>query len=198
VTLFGLMGIYMIIPVVGAVLCGMGKDFRYPLLGGRLERFLGYEISDPNASLNSAVEERFAVSMGHFAVIIPLWGLLAPAYLWISQGKQSAYLKFQSAQTTLYQVFVNLLYFGLMFLAVALGIVSMLLFPSFMDLGEWTPVAGMMVTICLMGLAGMIIPLFHILGQWAGLQVLRGRDFRYPLIGRLTDRWTNKGIKETA
>jgi len=192
---FGLMGIYLIIPVFGAVLCGMGKDFRYPLMGGRLGRSLGYENSDPNlvpeggASLDSAAEERFAASMGHFAVIIPFWGLLVPAYLWISQGKNSAYLKFQSAQTTLYQVFVNLLFFGLTFLAIFLGFVSMFLFASFMDLGEWTAVAGMMVMICLLSLVGLVIPLFHILGQWAGLQVLRGRNFRYPLLGRWVAKW---------
>jgi len=198
VGLFGLMGIYLIIPVVGAVLCGLGQDFRYPLLGARLARFLRYEISDPGASLDSAAEERFAASMGHFAVIIPLWGLLAPAYLWISQRKNSAFLGFQSAQTTLYQIFVNLLYFGLTFLAIALGLAAMFLFASFMDLGEWTAVAGMMVMICLLGLAGMIIPLFHILGQWAGLRVLQGYDFRYPLIARLVERWINKDIKESA
>jgi len=139
--------------------------------------------------LDSSAEERFAVSMGHFAVIIPLWGLLSPAYLWISQGKNSEYLKFQSAQTTLYQIVVNLLYFGLTFLAIALGVVSMFLFASFMDMGEWTPVAGMMVMICLLGLVGMIIPLFHILGQWAGLQVLRGRGYRYPLLGGWVAKW---------
>jgi uncharacterized Tic20 family protein len=192
VALFGLMGFYLIIPIVGAVLCGIGKDFRYPLLGGRLARFLGYQISDSSASLDSAAEERFAASMGHFAVIIPIWGLLSPAYLWISQGKNSAYLKIQSAQTAIYQLFVNLLYFGLTFLSIALGVVSMFAFASFVDLGEWTPVAGMMVMICGLGLVGMIIPLFHILGQWAGLQVLRGRDFRYPLIGRWIGNWISK------
>jgi uncharacterized Tic20 family protein len=192
VALFGLLGLYLVIPLVGAVSCGLGKDFRYPTLGARLARSLGYEISDPEASLDSAAEERFAASMGHFAVIIPLWGLLAPAYLWISQGKSSAYLKFQSAQTTIYQIIVNLLYFGLTFLSISLGVASMFLFASFMDFGEWTPVAGMMVMICLLGLVGLIIPLFHILGQWAGLRVLRGHDFRYPLLGGWVAKWFSK------
>jgi uncharacterized Tic20 family protein len=191
--LFGPIIPYLLLPVIAAVFCGLGKDFRYPLLGGRLARFLGYETTKPDASLDSAAEERFAASMGHFAVIIPLWGLLAPVYLWISQGKNSAYLKFQSAQTTLYQVFVNLLIFGLTFISIVLGLVSILLFASFMDLGEWTAVAGMMVMILCLGFAGLIIPLFHILGQWAGLQVLRGRDFRYPLLGGWVAKWLKTG-----
>jgi len=187
--LFGLMGIYLIIPIVGAVLCGLGQDFRYPVLGGRLARFLRYEISDPVASLDSAAEERFAASMGHFAVIIPLWGLLAPAYLWISQRKNSAFLRFQSAQTTLYQIIVNLLLFGLTFLSIALGVISIPISAIYLNSGEWAAVAGMMVMICLLSFTGLIIPLFHILGQWAGLQVLRGHDFRYPLLGGWVAKW---------
>ena len=189
---FGLLAVYLLIPVIGAVFCGMGRDFRYPLLGGRLARSLGYQpeagTDSPHASLDSAFEEQFAAAMGHFAVIIPIWGLLAPAYLWLSHPKHSSFLKFQSAQTTLYQVFVNLLYFGLTFGSIVIGLGSMVLFALTVDLGEWNPVAGLMVMTCLLGCTGLIVPLFHILGQWAGLQTLRGRDFKYPLLGR----WVNK------
>lgn len=187
VVIFGLFAVYLLIPVIGAIFCGMGKDFRYPLLGGRLARALGYqpETGDdsPNASLDSAFEEQFAAAMGHFAVIIPIWGLLAPAWLWLNHKLHSPWLKFQSAQTTIYQVIVNLLYFGLTFGSIVIGLGSMVLFALTVDLGEWTPVAGMLVMICLLGCTGLIIPLFHILGQWAGLQTLRGRNFKYPLLG---------------
>jgi uncharacterized Tic20 family protein len=195
VGMFGLLAIYLLLPLVGAVLCGMGKDFRYPILGSRLARSLGYQpdsnTDSPDASLDSACEERFAAAMGHFAVIIPIWGLLAPAYLWISHSKHSPFLKFQSAQTTIYQFIVNLLYFGLGFLSVALGILAMVLFGAFTEFGEWTAVAGLMVMTCLLGCTGLIIPLFHILGQWAGLQILRGREYRYPLLGG----WVEKLLK---
>ncbi len=185
VMMFGLMGIYLFVPIIGAVLCGLGKDFRYPLLGDRLARSLGYqpEAGADSPELDSAFEERFAAAMGHFAVILPLWGLLAPAWLWISHKSHSSWLKFQSAQTTLYQGIVNVLYFGLTFASVFIGFGSMALFAMMADLGEWTAMAGMMVMICLLGCTGLIVPLFHILGQWAGLQTLRGRDFKYPLLG---------------
>ncbi|GAB4484315.1 MAG: hypothetical protein Fur0016_08680 [Anaerolineales bacterium] len=185
VMMFGLMGIYLFVPIIGAVLCGLGKDFHYPLLGGRLARSLGYqpEAGDNSPELDSAFEERFAAAMSHFAVILPLWGLLAPAWLWISHKSHSSWLKFQSAQTTLYQGIVNVLYFGLTFASVFIGFGSMALFAMMADLGEWTAMAGMMVMICLLGCTGLIVPLFHILGQWAGLQTLRGRDFKYPFLG---------------
>ena len=38
----------------------------------------------------------------------------------------------------------------------------------------------------------LIVPLFHILGQWAGYRVLKGDDYRYPLVGRLVEKWTVK------
>jgi hypothetical protein len=41
------------------------------------------------------------------------------------------------------------------------------------------------VLMCILAIALLLGPLYHILGQWAGLQVLRGRDFRYPLLGHL-------------
>jgi uncharacterized Tic20 family protein len=190
VALLGLLALYLLIPVVGAVFCGMGKDFRYPILGARLARSLGYDpgSDSPNASLDSAFEECFVAAMGHFAVIQPIWGLLSPAYLWISHEKHSPALKFQSAQTTIYQLLVNLLYFGLTFSSILIGLASIPVFAAFMDMGEWTAVAGLMVMTCLLGCTGLIIPLFHILGQWAGLQLLRGREFRYPLVGRLAEK----------
>jgi uncharacterized Tic20 family protein len=190
VSAFGLLGIYFLLPVIAAVFCGLGKAFRYPILGGRLARSLGYARSDSEEdSLDADFEERFAAAMGHFAVVQPLWGMLAPAWLWISHQKHSASLKFQSAQTTLYQLFVNLFYFGFTFLAVFLGFASMLFFSAAMDLGEWGGVAGMMVMLCLMSFMILVMPLFHLLGQWAGLRVLLGHDFRYPLLGGWVASW---------
>jgi hypothetical protein len=36
----------------------------------------------------------------------------------------------------------------------------------------------------------LLIPSFHILGQWAGYRVLKGDNYRYALIGRLVEKWT--------
>ncbi len=47
--MFGLIGIYFALPVIGAVACAFGKDFRYPLMGGRLARYLGYDFSQTGA-----------------------------------------------------------------------------------------------------------------------------------------------------
>jgi hypothetical protein len=37
-----------------------------------------------------------------------------------------------------------------------------------------------------------MLPLFHLLGQWAGLQILRGRDFKYPLVSGWVEKPESK------
>ena len=112
--LFGLTGVYFVLPVIGAVFCALGKDFRYPLMGNRLARYLDYEllqIDDEQTWLNEAHEDRWVAAMGHFSIIIALWGMLIPLTAWILQGKRSLFLKFQSVQTLIFQLGVMLLYF---------------------------------------------------------------------------------------
>ncbi len=56
-------------------------------------------------------------------------------------------------------------------------------------------ILGVVVFVVLLAIGGLIIlviPLLHILGQWAGYRVLKGDDYRYPLVGRLVDRWISK------
>jgi hypothetical protein len=42
------------------------------------------------------------------------------------------------------------------------------------------------------GAVMLLVPLFHILGQWAGYRILEGDDYRYPLVGRLVEKWSAK------
>jgi hypothetical protein len=58
--------------------------------------------------------------------------------------------------------------------------------------GEWFVPATLvlaLVGLCCLGLFALVGPLYHIFGQWAGLQLLLGRDFHYPLIGSLVEKW---------
>jgi uncharacterized Tic20 family protein len=42
------------------------------------------------------------------------------------------------------------------------------------------------------GVIILIIPLLHILGQWAGYRILKGDHYRYPLVGRLVEKRISK------
>ena len=198
--MFGLIGVYFVLPVIAAVACAFGKDFHYPLMGNRLARYLGYDLAQAGDEQNVLIEDhedRWVASMGHFAVIIILWGLLVPLTAWILQGKRNLFLKFQSLQTLVYQVCLTLLFFGGMFLymAGALVLLGTLGLSGGPDIGTSTGMIGLVFFIVLMLIVFVIIlivPLFHILGQWAGYRVLKGDDYRYPLVGRLVEKWTVK------
>ncbi len=56
IVLFGFFVLYLLLPIIGAIACALGKDFRYPILGERLARYtqLLLEISIyPNDCLSS-------------------------------------------------------------------------------------------------------------------------------------------------
>ena len=190
--------LYMVLPVVAAISCALGNDFRYPIMGDRLAKYLDYkETSKESSWLIEDHEDRWVAAMGHFSVIIALWGLLAPATAWIVQSKRSAFLKFQSMQTTFYQVFVNVLFIvaGIFYLFAVIAFFSTTGLEGNPDLSSPTGMAGL-VTFGISSLCAsliiLIVPLFHILGQWAGYRVLKGDDYHYPIIGKLVERRISK------
>jgi len=193
---FVLIGIYFVMPIVAAIACALGKDFHYPLMGNRLARYLGYDIakiSEEQIWLIEKYEDRWVVSMGHFAVIIVFWGLLAPVFVLAMQGKRNLFLKFQSIQTVVYQIAVMVLYivsgflyvFGLVVFFVTVGFQGEVVLDSTSGL---IVVIVFLVSLLIALLVVLFVPLLHILGQWAGYRVLKGDMYRYPMIGKLVEK----------
>lgn len=200
VVTFSLLGLYFLMPFVAAIACALGRDFRYPIMGNRLARYLGFDrsyMADEQTWLIEDHEDRWVVSMGHFSVIIALWGMLAPLTAWILQGQRSLFLKFQSIQTLIYQGSVMLLYLvaGAVYM---FGFFALLLMAGLGDDAAFSTPGGMIGLGILFGsllvavLIVLIIPFFHILGQWAGYRVLKGDDYYYPVVGKLVHKRMSK------
>jgi uncharacterized Tic20 family protein len=196
VVMIGLIGVYLLLPVIAAVATAMGRDFRYPLMGDRLARYLGYDGTITHDEQNWLIEDhedRWVAAMGHFAVIIAIWGMLAPLAAWILQGKRGLFLRFQSIQTLAFQVFVTILFFSSGFVYL-FGFIAFAVTIGFSGAGEFdssTAIPGFIILgLSLLLTIGIIlvIPLFHIQGQWAGYRVLKGDNYRYPFFGRLVER----------
>lgn len=201
--MLGLIGIYFALPIVGAIACAMGRDFRYPLMGNRLATYLGYDNveNDKEAWLVEEHEDRWVVSMGHFCVIIPLWGLIAPIAAWVVQGKRNLFLKFQSAQTIVFQAGTMLLYgvAGVMYFGGAFFLILSAGLSGLPDIGSPIGIVGISafgVSMLCAFFIVLIVPLLHIMGQWAGYRILKGDDYRYPLVGRWVERWLVKQTVE--
>lgn len=194
-----LYAVYLLIPVIGAVKCAMGQDFRYPLLGNWLAQMIGYDpFADADAPLNAANEERFAAAMGHFAIAYPLTGMLPSLIFLILPGARSRYMKFHALQTIIFQLMSTIV-------TVALSVIAFILFiniavsivvPFMQDPNTFQPSIAIFTPIFLfllsLLLSVLLIPLFQIIGQWAGLRLLQGREYRYDIIGRLVERWLAK------
>jgi len=196
ILVFGLFAVYLIFPIIAAVACAFGKDFRYPFLGDRLARYLGYEPargSEEQIRLHEDHEFRWVAAMGHFSILIMLWGMLAPLTAWILQGKNSFLLKFQSIQTLVYQVLTTIVFFvggflylfGLVLLLASMGAIGGPDFNSSMGIVSMV-IMGVVLLISVVLI--LAVPLLHILGQWAGIRILKGDNYRYPLIGRLVEK----------
>jgi uncharacterized Tic20 family protein len=165
-------------------------------LGNRLARYLGFGESDSVEWLIEEHEDRFVAAMGHFSTIIILWGLLTPLTAWMAQGGRSAFLKFQSIQTFVYQICVTLLFFGaglfyLIGFAVFLGTVG-LSADAALDETAMIGIAVFGISMLCVFVILLILPLLHILGQWAGYKILKGEDYRYPVVGRLVEKRITK------
>jgi len=196
IAMFGLMGLYVIFPMMAAIHSVLGRDYRYPILGNRLARYLDYDSTNEER-LNEDHEDRWVAAMGHFSVIIAIWGMLAPLTTWMLQGKRSLFLKFQSIQTLVFQAGTFLLYFGAGFVYM-IGFVSLIATTGLIgESGLGSPagmfgfilfIAASLITIVII----LLIPFLHILGQYAGYRVLKGDDYRYPLVGRLVEKWISK------
>ena len=189
-------GIYFILPVIAAIACGLGKDFHYPLMGNRLARYLQYDLEE-GTLLNEDHEFRWVAAMGHFSILIILWGMLAALTTWIVQGRQSLFLKFQSVQTLIYQAGATLLLLG----GGSVSTLGLVIFPimlfsnASLNFDSSTGIAGSVIFISFLLIAMVIIlivPFLHILGQWAGYRVLKGDNYRYPLIGNMVEEWISK------
>lgn len=186
---FAILGLYFIPPVAAAAACALGKEFRYPVMGHRLARYLEYDPAN-EGWMNEDHEDRWVAAMGHFSVIIMLWGMLAPLTAWILQGRRSAWLKFQSAQAIVFHALV----LALVFFAGVLYMAGFFVFIILTGFGETSPMSsstGLIGLVVMFGfmlialLIFMIVPLFHIMGQWAGYRVLKGDDYLYPILGRI-------------
>lgn len=200
VVTLGIFALYLVLPIIAAVACALGKDFRYPWMGDRLARYLGYDPlqkSEEPAWLIEEHELRWVAAMGHFSILVLIWGMLAPLTAWILYGKRSLFLRFQSIQTLIYQGAVTALYFVGGFLY-GVGLFALIVFMERIGQSASDSSSGIFglgiggVLLLTSGVILLLVPLFHILGQWAGYRVLKGDDYRYPLVGRLVEKRISK------
>lgn len=195
-SIFGQWGLFLLIGLVGAVFCMLGRDFHYPILGSWLKSKL-FEGQATDEEFERW-EDAWVGGVCHLTAILQLFGIITPLMVWFSQKERSAKLAFQSLQAIFYQlisVAVTILsYVGssafFLFMAAMIILASGRYGNDEILFGN----AGRL-TILLIGgilllelIAIFVIPLYYLLAGIAGLRTMRGHEFKYPILGGIIAR----------
>jgi len=197
--MFTIWGIYFVGGILGTVGCLLKKDFRYPFLGKRLGSFLDY-APDAASPLDEAKEDRWVAALSHASAILLIWGSVSPLAVWITQKDRSPYLRFQALQATVYQVLALLAYFGFMAVYFFSMIALFLALPLTSSGGYYRPGNESLIFLLIFGIAIFVVwavillavPTYHLFAMIAGIQILKGRDYRYPILGKQIERFLEK------
>lgn len=189
-SIYGYLALYFVFGIVGAALCLLDKDFKYPILGKRLEKYLG-RGTDPNDALDEAKAEQWMSSMGHASAILLLWGIFTPLALFLAQ-KDSPRLRFQSAQAAVYQTLATVAFFGfgfcyiVAFFSLFAGVLADQTLGTANSPIQGIALIGFLLIFLILGIIIILgLPTYHLFAMIAGIQVVKGRDYRYPILGRL-------------
>jgi uncharacterized Tic20 family protein len=188
---------YILFAFVGAGMCLAGRDLRVPFLGRRLARYVLVASTDgPSPVIDEERGDRWVAAMSHASIVMNVTGAFLPLLVWFTERKRSAFLNFQGLQAALFQLLGILLFFAayaVYLFGILVVFVGTLVISGSTDSGGFVVlmVVGLAVFLLFLALA-LLVPLLQILGQWAALQILRGHDYEYPLIGRRLRAWQQR------
>jgi uncharacterized Tic20 family protein len=205
--IFGLWGLFFLIGIVGAVFCMINRDFNYPLIGRWLkEKVFGDQVT---AEEMEEWEDNWVSGVCHSTAILQLWGVITPLIVWFSQKERSIKLRFQAMQATIYQLIAfaaymvgMVAYMAVFFMVFAGMAVFGLTEPSVSTNGELPPVMGIILIIffavlmIFWSLMMIATPIYFILAAVASIQTVRGRNFKYPILGGIIANRMNLPKKE--
>ena len=201
--IFGWMALSFAIGIAGAVFCLIGRDFRYPILGKWLERYLSYD-ANPESQIPEEREDNWVAGICHATAILQLWGVVTPLVVWFSQRERSAHLRFQSLQAFFYQAVAFAVYmlgmavYMLFFLGM---IVTLAIGGSLGERADLQGAPGLLMTlffgvmIVFWLLVMVLMPIYYLLAGYASMRTIRGHHFRYPLLGKLLEK--RMGLRQT-
>lgn len=135
--------------------------------------------------------DKIMAALAHISAILPFMGVIAPIIIWVTQKDKSEFVAFQALQAVAYQLLMILAWFigmgcyMLSFLTIFLGIPFAgsnggRINPAFAPLFA----VGFVTPFLIFGAIFIGGAFFIIYGIIAAVQVFRGKDFRYMIIGK--------------
>lgn len=146
-------------------------------------------------TLGSESEDRLAAALCHLGAFVPFFGMLMALIIWLTQKVRSPLLRFQALQALLFQGVAFALYYLVSF---GLAGAYFVFFPPLIALSEtgWGDRVPFLLAPFLLLFFGTILLvitaafIYYLLATFAAVNTLRGKEYRYPLIGKLTESLT--------
>lgn len=196
VGIFGLIGSVFLYGFIGAVFCMLDRNFSYLVIGTWLKKKLLREDLTEEEFVEH--ETNWVSGICHATTILRFMGLLTPLIIWFSQKEQSVKIRFHALQAVVYQAIAILA--GI--LSYMIGALFYFLFLASLVLtgvsggfsSAESEMAGpfalfffiFMALMVFFGLASIIVvPIYYLLSIIASISTIRGRDFKYPILGRV-------------
>ncbi len=137
-------------------------------------------------------DERTLAALAHGSILLGvltsgIGGIVAALVIWLVQRDRSRYVAFQALQATIYQL-VGTVVFGALVLCWALTI-PVSLIPAMANPAAYrnAPPPTMWIALALGCIPLFIGAVWTMYGLWGAIRTWAGADFRYPIIGRLTN-----------
>jgi uncharacterized Tic20 family protein len=133
----------------------------------------------------SQKEERLLSALAHGSAILSGLGILIGVVLFVTQRERSKWVAFQALQAAVYQFIGMVVIVGMWIVwSIAHGLSYIPLFQS-PEAFEESPPLFFFITLAAMAIPFAVMILWGLYGMLGALQTLRGRDFRYVVIGGL-------------
>lgn len=147
--------------------------------------------------------DKIMAALAHVSVLLPMMGVIAPIVIWATQKDKSEYVAFQALQAIVFQLLMILAWF------VGMGCYMLSFFGTFVTLpfvgdsrGEVDPsvapifMLGFMIPFIVFGAIFIGGALFTIYGLIGAIQVFRGKDFRYVILGNRLAKYLENDNRE--
>jgi uncharacterized Tic20 family protein len=190
--------LYTLIALVGVIAGLLGKEFRYPLLGDWLQKYLDREAFLKEGEEVSAMSqmERWMAVCSHLSIFISIWGIALPLILWLTADKYKMEFCEETKQAAVFQGIQAILIGFFQVLSWILGLFFLWMVPSltqnnFSDSGPLILFIGAFLVLLFIALLFLIfLAIFQTIGIVAAVKTMQGKKYDYPVISRWLDKLT--------
>ena len=147
-----------------------------------------------NSAYKHRREEQVVAAILHMSSPWGFFSLISSGVVWALSKSRSRFLMVQALQAFLFQL-VSFLAFVLMFLIFMVGFYYAMFSGLIARTGVTEPeLTQNLIIAAIIGFATIFFFqfIFPLWGIWAGIQILRGRSYQYPILGKLVVRYTSR------